>query len=138
MTNILIVDGGTIFRRYVQEVRKINNALGICKKTMKKKKDGEVIWKKDYFYKKHARSQEECDVLIKQGYDHKSSYVRYTEEYLGPNRPAGFEDDELSELKTDGLVSLQGRNMVTTIEVFEQLKENYPEFRELKVYQVQN
>lgn len=139
MTNILVVDGGTVFRRYVQEVRKLNNALGICKKTVRKKNpEGEVVWKKDYFYKKVARSQAEKDVLIQQGYAYNSSYVKYSEEYLGPNRPTGFEDDELSELKTDGLISLQGRELITTEAIFEFVKKRYPDFNDCKVYQVQN
>lgn len=138
MTNILVVDGGTIFRRYVQEVRKQNKLLGICKKTVKtKNNEGDVIWKKDYYYKKVARSESEKALLLDKGYSPSSSYVRYSEDYLGPERPDGFEDDELSEMKSDGLVSLQGRNMITTPAVFEDLKNRYPDFRALQVFQVQ-
>lgn len=135
MEKLLVVGGGTIFHKYILRLRKQNKAKGIFKKTVRKRNaSGEVFWEREYYYKKERLPEHEIFLLKQQGEDDVNKY--YKETYLGSEKPEGFDEDVFSVLKEQGKVEIQGKELVTTEETFNELCKIEPSLKACKRYSI--
>jgi hypothetical protein len=134
---LLIANGKTLFNKYVLEIKKKNQHIGVYSKKIKKKDEkGKDRWEKTYYYQKVKRSDEEIAELIKEGKDPKATSTNYKDIYIGANPPVGFEEDKLSILKKEGKIKFDQNNMIVDAETFELMKEVTTVFNDTSIYKI--
>lgn len=138
---IIVINGGKALRKYIRDYKKMLGAHGLHTKLSKKKNDeGEVIWQKEYWYRKYKRSEEEKAKMVEVGYDKDSAYANWGEKYLGAEPPKGFETSGIMDMYNSGRLEIDKNDnttLITDIEAFQYIKQTEPEyFRKLNYFEV--